>query len=217
MLAVRLGIEPEATARVLAEILGSVPVPVDDRPRPEPRDGRWDGPAQALRVTAMHVDPLAFVLRSAEAILAAAPMLLLGFLTTGILRAMVTPATLRRLLGGEKPSEPLRAGAWARCCRFARWACCPSCASLRRAGVPRKTLLTFAFAALILNPFSLLYGLTLLQPWILAVFVTLSMLVTIRAEGLFAGSARPEEADADAADQEPLPRPPAFGARSGLA
>ena len=48
MLEVRLGIEPEATGRVLDEILGSVAVPVDDRPRPEPRDGRWDGPAQAL-------------------------------------------------------------------------------------------------------------------------------------------------------------------------
>ena len=153
----------------------------------------------------MHVDPLAFVLRSAEAILAAAPMLLLGFLTAGILRAMVAPATLRRLLGGEKPSGPLRAWCLGTLLPICSLGVLPVLRELRRAGVPRKTLLTFAFAAPILNPFSLLYGLTLLQPWILAVFVTLSMLVTIGA-GLFAGSARPEEADADAADQEPLPR-----------
>ena len=48
VLEVRLGIEPEATGRVLDEILGSVAVPVDARMWPEPRDGRWDGPAQAL-------------------------------------------------------------------------------------------------------------------------------------------------------------------------
>jgi MoxR-like ATPase len=41
VLEVRLGIEPEATGRVLDEILGSVAVPVAGRERPDAREGRW--------------------------------------------------------------------------------------------------------------------------------------------------------------------------------
>jgi hypothetical protein len=144
----------------------------------------------------MHVDPLAFVLRFSEAALAAAPTLLLGFLTAGALRAMVGPDALRRLFGAGRRSGPVRAWCLGTVLPVCSLGVLPVLRELRRAGVPRATLLSFALAAPMLNPFSLLYGSTLIQPWVLAVFVLASSVVAIGA-GSIAGSRRAGEAFPD--------------------
>jgi uncharacterized membrane protein YraQ (UPF0718 family) len=129
----------------------------------------------------------AFVLRSAQAAIAAAPYLLLGLLVAGYLRTMVGPEGVRRLFGSGRRGGPVRAWGLATILPVCSLGVLPIVRELRRARVPRGSVLTFALAAPVLNPFSMIYGLTLLQPWIVAVFVGASFVVAVGA-GLIAGS-----------------------------
>ena len=123
----------------------------------------------------------AAVLRAGQAAIAAAPYLLLGVLVAGSLRSMAGPKAVRRLFDPGRRGGLLRAWGLATLLPVCSIGVLPVALELRRAGVSRRAVLTFALAASVLNPFSLVYALTLLQPWVLAVFVASSLAVAVGA------------------------------------
>lgn len=123
----------------------------------------------------------AVVLRVGQAAIAAAPYLLLGVLVAGSLRSMAGPKAVRRLFNPGRRGGLLRAWGLATLLPVCSIGVLPVARELRRAGVSRRAVLTFALAAPVLNPFSLIYALTLLQPWVLAVFVASTLAVSVGA------------------------------------
>ena len=123
-----------------------------------------------------------FALRTVQILIESSLYLLIGFLTAGLLRGMVGPARIRRLFGTGRVAAPLRA--W-----LAATTLLPVCAlgvlpvlrELRRAGVPRHAVLTFALAAPMLNPISLISCLSYLGPNLLALLLVGTMLVSVGA------------------------------------
>ncbi len=128
-----------------------------------------------------------FVLRVLEVTVASSLYLLIGFLTAGALRSLVGPARLRNFFGTGRWSGPIRA--WAAAATLL-----PVCAlgvlpvlrELRRAGVRRDAILTFALAAPMFNPISLLYGFSYLGPNLLTVLAAGTLFVSV-AVGLILG------------------------------
>lgn len=123
-----------------------------------------------------------FLLRIIQVLVDSSLYVLIGLLTAGTLRAMVGPAGTRRLFGSGRVAAPLRA--W-----VAATAVLPTCAlgvlpilhELRRAGVPRHAVLTFALAAPMLNPVSLMSCLSYLGPNLILVLLFGSLLVSVGA------------------------------------
>jgi uncharacterized protein len=155
-----------------------------------------------------------FLLRVLQIAVESSLYLLIGFLTAGALRAMVGPARLRRFFGSGRWAGPFRA--WAAAATLL-----PVCAlgvlpvlrELRRSGVRRDAVLTFALAAPMLNPVSLLYGVSYLGPGLLSTLALGTFLVAI-AVGLLSGLSGP----ADRSDESDLEESvPAVGARRLLA
>ncbi len=140
-----------------------------------------------------------FALRIVQVVVEASLYLLIGFLTAAALRILVGPERVRRLFGSGRVAAPFRA--W-----LAASALLPVCSlgvlpvlrEFRRAGVPRHAALTFALAAPMLNPISLLGGISYLGPGLLAVLILGTSAVSIGA-GLILGpgpeGANPGEAD----------------------
>lgn len=134
-----------------------------------------------------------FLLRTVQVVVESSLYLLIGLLTAGALRAMAGPGRLRRLFGAGPWTGPVRA--WA-----AATALLPVCAlgvlpvlrELRRAGVSRPAVLTFALAAPMLNPISLVYGVSYLGPWVLAVLVLGAFFVSVGV-GVAWGHLRPRD------------------------
>ena len=145
-----------------------------------------------------------FALRIVEILVESALYLLIGFLTAGLLRGLVGAARTRRLFGTGRVAAPLRA--W-----VAATTLLPVCAlgvlpvlrEFRRAGVPRHAVLTFALAAPMLNPISLIGGISYLGPYLIGLLLLGSMIVAVGA-GIAIGpgaaaevTAAPDEAIGD--------------------
>jgi uncharacterized membrane protein YraQ (UPF0718 family) len=151
-----------------------------------------------------------FGLRFGQAALDATLTLVIGVVTAGILRRMVTPAGTRRLFGtGWKGLiRGWLAGMLLPVCSLG---VIPVARELRRSGVPGGTVLAFVLAAPLLNPISFLYGLTLAEPTVILSFAVLSLLMTTTAgllwDKVFARStdAGDSAARAAAADAKPTP------------
>ena len=122
--------------------------------------------------------------------------LLIGFLTAGMLRSAVGADRVRAWFGDGRIAAPLRA--W-----LVATMLLPVCAlgvlpilyELRRAGVARHAILTFALAAPMLNPISLISCLSYLGPNLLVLLMTGSFVVSLGA-GVLLGpgmSAEPHE------------------------
>ncbi|MFO0865657.1 MAG: permease [Gemmataceae bacterium] len=128
---------------------------------------------------------LGVVLRIGQTLLEAAPTILFGFLTAAFLRVMVPPASIRNLFGGDGWSSLPRAWGIGMLLPVCSFGVIPVAQELRRAGVRPGTILAFALAAPLLNPISLLYGLTLPEPLILFSFVTASLMVSVLAGAIW--------------------------------
>ena len=149
-----------------------------------------------------HVANLAagFLLRVVQVLVDSSLYLVIGFLTAGAIRAMVGPDRTRRLFGSGRVAAPLRA--W-----LAATTLLPTCAlgvlpvlqEFRRAKVPRHAVLTFALAAPMLNPISLISCLSYLGPNLILVLLLGSLLVSVGA-GVALGPGR--EPRTDEADDE---------------
>ena len=143
-----------------------------------------------------------FAFRAYQITIESSLYLLIGFLTAGALRGLMGPAKLRAIFGVGRWSGPIRA--WAAAATLL-----PVCAlgvlpvlrELRRAGVRRDAVLTFALAAPMLNPISLMYGFSYLGP-ALMLTLTLGTLVVSVLGGFFSGPDVTEARSSEAAISE---------------
>ncbi|REJ83652.1 MAG: hypothetical protein DWQ29_12420 [Planctomycetota bacterium] len=119
------------------------------------------------------------VLRMTEAMVAAAPFLLAGLFVAGALRGMVGPERIRRLLGVGEWSGPLRAWGLGVLLPICSLGALPVARELRRAGVPSGTVLSFVLVAPVLNPVSVIYGLSHIVPATLLYFAAGTFAVSV--------------------------------------
>ncbi|MEC8556201.1 MAG: permease [Planctomycetota bacterium] len=119
------------------------------------------------------------VLRIFEAIIAAAPYLVSGAFAAGILRGMVGAERLQRLLAVHHWSSPLRAWAFGILLPVCSLGALPIARELRRAGVPSGTVLSFVLVAPVLNPVSIIYGLSHIEPVMLIYFAIGTFIISI--------------------------------------
>lgn len=119
------------------------------------------------------------VLRMAEAMIAAAPFLVAGVFAAGILRGMVGADRTRRILGVGHSTGPLRAWALGVLLPVCSLGALPMARELRRAGVPSGTVLSFVLVAPVLNPVSIIYGLSHIAPITLLYFALGTFVVSV--------------------------------------
>ena len=119
------------------------------------------------------------VLRMMQAMLAAAPFLVAGLFAAGILRGMVGAERTRRILGVGHWSGPLRAWGLGIMLPICSLGALPVARELRRAGVPSGTVISFVLVAPVLNPVSIIYGLSHIPPIMLLYFAAGTFLVSV--------------------------------------
>ncbi|WP_165068961.1 permease [Paludisphaera rhizosphaerae] len=143
------------------------------------------------------IDPLAaffggLLVRAARVVVEASPYLLLGLATSAILRSMVGPARLRRVFGEGRWTGPVRAWAAATLLPVCSLGVLPVLRELRRSGVRRDAVLTFALAAPMFNPLTLLTGFSYLGPGVMARLTAASAMVSV-VVGMAVGRSREAE------------------------
>ncbi len=117
--------------------------------------------------------------RMTEAVIAASPFLLTGMLVTGALRGMIGAAAVRRLFGVGHWSGPIRGWFLGILLPLCSLGALPVARELRRAGVPSATVLSFVLVAPVLNPISILYGLSNISLITLVYFFVGTMIVSL--------------------------------------
>jgi len=117
------------------------------------------------------------VLRVAQAALQAAPFILAGVFIAAIFRRFLGPDNTRRLFGGGGWKGLLIGWLIGMLVPVCSLGVIPVVREMRRAGLPGGTILAFALAAPLFNPLSLMYGLTLSEPFIILAFATCSLIV----------------------------------------
>ena len=119
-------------------------------------------------------------LRTAEALLAATPTLLVGLLVAAILRFYFDQAGVRRLFGGAGLRSLPQSWAIGMLLPVCSIGVLPVLLEMRRAKVKAGAMSAFALSAPLFNPLSLLYGVTLSRPYVILMFAASSLfLVTI--------------------------------------
>ncbi len=119
------------------------------------------------------------VLRIALAMVAAAPFLVAGVFVAGILRGMVGADRTRRILGVATWSGPIRAWCLGILLPICSLGALPVARELRRAGVPSGTVISFVLVAPVLNPVSIIYGLSHIPPSMLLYFAAGTFLISV--------------------------------------
>jgi uncharacterized membrane protein YraQ (UPF0718 family) len=122
----------------------------------------------------------------------------------GGLRALVEPARLRRFFGTGRWTGPVRAWAAATLLPVCSLGVLPVLCELRRARVRRDAVLTFALAAPIFNPVSLLYGASYLGPGLLVTLALGTLFIAIAA-GMLCGPDGSAEDEGSAPGDEGAP------------
>ena len=118
------------------------------------------------------------VLRIAYAMVAAAPFLVAGVFAAGILRGMVGAERTRSILGVGHWSGPFRAWGLGVLLPICSLGALPVARELRRAGIPSGTVLSFVLVAPVLNPVSIIYGLSHIEPITLLYFAVGTFVVS---------------------------------------
>lgn len=119
------------------------------------------------------------MLRINEALVAAAPMLVAGVITAGMLRGLVGADRIRRILDVDRWSGPLRAWALGVLLPVDSLGALPVARELRRAGIPSGTVLSFVLIAPVLNPISIIFGLSYVAPEMLLYFAAGTFMVSV--------------------------------------
>ncbi|MFN9198307.1 MAG: permease [Planctomycetaceae bacterium] len=137
------------------------------------------------------------VLRVGQAALQAAPFLLAGVFIAAIFRRFLGPQNTRRLFGGGGWTGLLVGWLIGMLLPVCSLGVIPVVREMRRAGLPGGTILAFALAAPLFNPLSLMYGLTLSEPFTILAFATCSLVVVTVVgalwDWLFPHTAQPAE------------------------
>jgi uncharacterized membrane protein YraQ (UPF0718 family) len=107
----------------------------------------------------------------------AAPTILCGLVVAAVLRQLVGPTLVRRLLAAGSPGGLFRAWLLGMLLPVCSIGVIPVARELARAGLAGGAVLAFAVSAPLFNPISLLYGLTLSHPLVIVGFALASMVV----------------------------------------
>jgi uncharacterized membrane protein YraQ (UPF0718 family) len=110
------------------------------------------------------------VLRMAQTFAEALPFVIVGMLSAGILRGMVGPERLRGMLGVGRWTGPIRAWGLGLLLPICALGALPVALELRRARIPSGTVISFVLVAPLLNPVSIVYGLSHVEPVTLLYF-----------------------------------------------
>ena len=164
-----------------------------------------DGPGYTGFLSDFNTTFWSGVLRIAYAMVAAAPFLVAGMFAAGILRGMVGAQRTRSILGVGHWSGPLRAWALGVLLPICSLGALPVARELRRAGVPSGTVLSFVLVAPVLNPVSIIYGLSHIEPITLVYFAVGTFVVSVGI-GLIWNYSISEKRDAEPEQLETAPR-----------
>jgi uncharacterized protein len=116
-------------------------------------------------------------LRFFQSLLQASPFILTGLFVAGVLQRLCGHENTRRLFGGRGFRALVQSWAIGMLLPVCSLGVIPAVRSMRKAGLPGGTILAFALAAPLFNPLSLLYGLTLSEPFVIGVFALCSLIV----------------------------------------
>ena len=151
-------------------------------------------------------------IRAPQAFLGACPTLLVGLAAAGMMRGMVGGPGLRRLMGVGSRTGLLRAWLLSLCIPTCSLGALPVAAELRRAGVPRSTVLMFLLHPSLFHPLFFAYGLTLREP---AHFLAFFVGAALTAAGVALAvdrAAGPEVPPAETSPELPASGPARLGA-----
>jgi len=118
-----------------------------------------------------------FVVRFVQCFAQAAPFILTGFFVAAIFNRMLGPAHTRALFGGNSRRSLVQAWGIGMLLPVCSLGVIPVANEMKRAGITGGTILAFAMAAPLFNPLSLLYGLTLSEPYVLLAFTFCSLVL----------------------------------------
>lgn len=138
-----------------------------------------DGPRYTTFFSDFDTTLWSAILRISEAIVAAAPFLVAGACTAGLLRGMIGPQRLRKMLGVGHWTGPLRAWGLGVLLPICSLGALPVARELRRSKIPGGTILSFVLVAPVLNPVSVIYGLSHIELSTLAYFAVGTFAVSI--------------------------------------
>ncbi|MEM9644712.1 MAG: permease [Planctomycetota bacterium] len=122
-------------------------------------------------------------LRVAEALISAAPTLLVGLMVAAVLRFYFGTDGTRRLFGGSSLRALPQSWAIGMLLPVCSIGVLPILIEMRRARLKAGALSAFALSAPLFNPLSLLYGVTLSRPYVILMFAFGSLIV-VTAVGL---------------------------------
>lgn len=116
-------------------------------------------------------------LRILQALLQAAPTILVGLLVAAVFRRLLGTGNVKRLFGAGTRRSLLHAWGLGMLLPVCSLGVIPIVREMRRAGISSGTILAFAVTAPLFNPLSLLYGLTLSEPFTVLAFAFCSLVV----------------------------------------
>jgi uncharacterized membrane protein YraQ (UPF0718 family) len=117
------------------------------------------------------------VLRMAQALIQASPFIVAGLFVTGVLRRLLGRTNTRVLFGADTWRSLPQAWAIGMLLPVCSFGVIPMVRELRRCGLSGGTILAFALSAPLFNPLSLLYGLTLSEPFVILAFAFCSLVL----------------------------------------
>ncbi len=147
------------------------------------------------------------LLRFCQAFLQATPTILVGLLVAAIFRRLLGHENTRRLFGCGTKRELVQAWLVGMLMPVCSLGVIPIAREMRRARISGGAILAFAMTAPLFNPLSMLYGLTLSEPFVILSFAFCTMLVVTVIgfifNWIFPGTAH----------EEPAPPGVAYGVR----
>ena len=117
------------------------------------------------------------VLRFAQAFIQSTPTILVGLAVAAIFRRLMGHENTRRLFGCGTWREVPQAWLVGMLLPICSLGVIPVAREMRRARIAGGTILAFAMTAPLFNPLSMLYGLTLSEPFVILAFAFCTLLV----------------------------------------
>jgi uncharacterized membrane protein YraQ (UPF0718 family) len=145
------------------------------------------------------------LLRVVQAFIHATPTILVGLIVAGIFRRLLGHANTRKLFGCGTWRELAQAWLIGMLMPVCSLGVIPVAREMRRARVSGGAILAFAMTAPLFNPLSILYGLTVSQPFVILSFAFCTMII-VTAVGLIWNRLCPTSAA-----EEPEPPPVPYG------
>jgi uncharacterized membrane protein YraQ (UPF0718 family) len=146
------------------------------------------------------------LLRSGQFAVESSATVLCGLVVAAVMRRMLGAEGTRRLFGGSGWNGLFRAWGIGTVLPVCSLGVIPIAREMRRAGVPSGTILAFILAAPHINPLSLLYGLTISEPWVVICFAIGSLVVALLAGAVWEGLLASKQ-DVRVPEDEPTPAP----------